>query len=105
MAESQTTKITQLAADGSNWENYRDRIILTIRSKKWKDYLTNDKPTKKYIDGGSIDGATPTQRWEDDEGTLINLIAMSIPNSAFNRIKDKKTTIEVWEELKNLHKK
>jgi hypothetical protein len=105
MAESQTTKITQLAADSSNWENYRDRIILTIRSKKWKDHLTNDKPTKRYIDSGNIKGATPTERWEDDEGALMNLITMLITDSAFNKIKDKKTAMEAWEELKNLHEK
>jgi gag-polypeptide of LTR copia-type len=35
----------------------------------------------------------------------MNLIMTSIPNLAFNKIKDKKTMMEAWEELKNLHKK
>jgi hypothetical protein len=105
MAESQITKITQLAADGSNWENYRNRIILTIRSKKWKDHLTSDKPTKRYINGGSVNGAIPTERWENNKGMLMHLIVTLIPNSAFNKIKDKKTVMEAWKELKNLYEK
>jgi gag-polypeptide of LTR copia-type len=105
MVEVHSSKITQLAADGSNWENYRDRMILIVKSHKWKDHLTNTSPTKRYIDGGTISGATPDERWEDDEAALMNLIASSIPDSAFNKIKDKSNAKEAWEALKELHEK
>jgi gag-polypeptide of LTR copia-type len=105
MVEIQNSKITQLAADGSNWENYRDRMVLIIKSHKWKDHLTNDSLTKRYIDGGTIGGVAPLERWEDDEAALMNLIVSLIPNSAFNRIKDKSNAKEAWEALKDLHEK
>jgi gag-polypeptide of LTR copia-type len=105
MVEIQNSKITQLAADGSNWENYRDRMVLIIKSHKWKDHLTNDSPTKRYIDGGTIGGVVLLERWEDDEAVLMNLIALSIPDSAFNRIKDKSNAKEAWKALKDLHEK
>jgi gag-polypeptide of LTR copia-type len=103
MVEIQGSKVVQLAADGSNWVNYRDRMMLVIRSHKWKDHLTNDSPMTRYVDGGTINGVTAEERWEDDEAALINLIASSIPDSAFNKIKNKTKAKEVWTALKDLH--
>jgi gag-polypeptide of LTR copia-type len=103
MDKERTTRITKLAADGSNWVNYRDRMLLLIRSQKWKDHLTENSPTKRYIAAGNVDGATPNEQWEDDQAALINLIASSIPDSVFNKVKDKANTKGVWEALKDLH--
>jgi gag-polypeptide of LTR copia-type len=103
MVEIQGSKVIQLAADGSNWVNYHDRMMLVIRSHKWKDHLTNDSPTTHYVDGGTINGVTPKEQWEDNEAALINLIALLIPDSAFNKIKNKTKAKEVWTALKDLH--
>jgi gag-polypeptide of LTR copia-type len=105
MVDIQNSKITQLAADRSNWENYRDRMVLIIKSHKWKDCLTNDLPTKRYINSSTIGGVTPLKWWEEDEAVLMNLIVSSIPDLTFNKIKDKSSVKEVWEALKDLHEK
>jgi hypothetical protein len=61
MVEGHSSKVVQLAADGSNWVNYQDRMMLAIRSYKWKDHLTNDSPTSQYTIAGTINSTTPEE--------------------------------------------
>jgi hypothetical protein len=56
-----------------------------------------------YIAAGTINGLTPDQRWAAKEAAAKNMIAASVPDHVFNRIKNKTTTMEVWAAMKAIY--
>ena len=102
MSDDRTT-ITKLATDGSNWVTYRDRMTWAFNSRLWGDHLTNASVTPAYIAVGDVNGQTPAQRWAAEEAAAMNMIAASVPNQVFNRIKSKTNTMEVWNTVKAIY--
>jgi hypothetical protein len=100
-----STTVIKLAADGSNWITYKDRLTWTITSQRWSTHLTSATVTQQYINASNVNGMTPHERWEDEENQVKQLIAVSLPDQVFNVVKVKANVFEIWEEIKNLHQK
>jgi hypothetical protein len=97
------TAITKLATDGSNWVTYQDHMTWAFSSRLWSDHLTGTTTPATYIAAGTINGLTPDQRWEAEEAAAKNMIAASVPDHVFNRIKNKTTAMEVWTAVKAIY--
>jgi hypothetical protein len=97
------TAITKLATDGSNWVTYRDCMHWAFNSCLWSNHLMSTTIPATYIAAGTINGLTPDQRWAAKEAAAKNMIAASVPDHVFNRIKNKTTTMEVWAAMKAIY--
>jgi hypothetical protein len=95
-------ELVRLASDGSNWVSYRDRLIVTLKSRRWHDHLTSDTVTTTYTSRGDINNLTPAMRWEDNDEVVKHIIMSSIPDDIFNRIKTGANAKEWWEKLKGI---
>ena len=91
-----------LATDESNWVAYRGRMTLAFKSRQWGNHLTSATIPPTYIAVGSVNGLTPDQRWEAEEATAMDVIASSVPDHIFNRIKNKTNVMEVWATMKSI---
>jgi transposase InsO family protein len=97
-----TLHLPKLAADGSNWITYRDRIKWTITMRGLNDHLTHDSVTKHYKDAGDIGGLKPEQRWTADKIAVNQIFGATIPDLVFSQIKSAYEPKGIWEKLKEL---
>ena len=97
-----TLHLPKLAADGSNWITYRDRIKWTITMRGLGDHLTDDSITQKYKDAGDIGGLKAEQRWTADKIAVNQIFGATIPDLVFSQIKSSYEPKDVWEKLKAL---
>jgi gag-polypeptide of LTR copia-type len=74
--------LVRLAADGTNWVTYRDRLKITLRMRRWQDHLTSSSVTKAYINCSDINNMN------------------SVPDDIFNRIKGGTNAKTWWDSLK-----
>ena len=103
MSDDFKIRIAKLAADGSNWVTYRDRIMWALDAKGLLDHLTNGSITSDYVAAGTIDGQAPEARWKRDEAMVKQLVAGSVPDTVFSQIKAGLGAKEVWEQLRLLY--
>jgi hypothetical protein len=103
MSDDLRSSVTKLASDGSNWANYRDRMVWNINSRRWAEHLAGATLPQTYFAAGDINGQTPQQRWDSEEAAVMNMIAASVPDHVFNRIKSKTNTHEVWTAVKAIY--
>jgi gag-polypeptide of LTR copia-type len=103
MSDDLRINVTKLSTDGLNWVTYCDRMIWTFSSRRWSDHLTNTAITQAYIDAGNVNGQSPQTRWDAEEAAAKQLIASSVPDHVFNRIKTQTTTRDVWNTLRSLY--
>src|SRR5258708_14883381 len=94
--------LPMLAADGSNWITYRDRIIWLMKMRGLGDHLMSTVTTQSYKDAGDVAGLKPEQRWTADENAASQLIGATIPDSVFHKIKTADFVKDVWDRLKGL---
>jgi len=94
--------ITKLAADGGNWISYRDRMIWAFDNKRWSEHLTSAVVPTTWAAIGTV---TPQERWDAEESSAKILIAASLPDHIFNRIKTKTNTKEIWDAIKEIYQK
>ena len=95
--------LPKLATDGSNWVTYRDRMEWVIRTRQWTLHLTRTVLPVAYQQAGDIDGVTPLRRWDNEEGAAMRMIAASVPDHIFNRVKSHTTTRDIWEAIKGIY--
>ena len=95
--------ITKLASDGSNWVTYRDRMALTFRSRQWTLHFTSTTTPQSYINAGDINGLSPDQRWNLEEDMAVDVIASTVPDQVFQRVKSHTTTMEMWNAVKAIY--
>jgi hypothetical protein len=100
MNDAMKLDLVRLAADGSNWVTYRDRLNITLRMRRWQDHLMSDSITKAYIDRGDVNNIKPDMRWEDDDEAVKHLIMNTVPDDIFNRIKSGNNAKSWWDSLK-----
>ena len=62
--------IPKLAADGSNWVIYRDRLLWVLDTNSLNDHLTHDSTPMSYASAG---GLGPDERWRKEEGVRLKL--------------------------------
>jgi hypothetical protein len=94
--------LPKLAADGSNWISYRDRIKWTITMRGLGDHLTDDTITQNYVSAGDIGGLKPEQRWTADKIAVKQIFRETIPDLVFNQIESAYEPTDVWGRLKGL---
>jgi len=102
MSNDRTT-VTKLATNGLNWISYRERMTWAFKCRRWSEHLSTTTVPQRYLDAGDINGISPQARWASEEYTAKEMIAESIPDHVFNRIKTKTTTMEVWDTIKGLY--
>ena len=100
MNDAMKLDLVRLAADGSNWVTYRDRLNITLRMRRWQDHLTSNSITKAYLDRGDVNNIKPDMRWEDDDEAVKHLIMNTVPDDIFNRIKSGSNAKSWWDSLK-----
>jgi hypothetical protein len=103
MGEEQKISINKLANDGSNWITYQDRMLWAIEDCSWSEHLTAMSVTTAYMNVGEVGGLDPDAHWDWHEASVKQLIAVSIPDSAFNQIKSGSSVKDVWKKLKQLY--
>jgi hypothetical protein len=101
--ETRTSHIAKLAADGSNWMLYRERMVVAFGTRGLTDHITSTTPTSKYItQSGLIRGLSGPERWDEEEFTFKDLIGMSVPDSVYLRIKGAAHAKGMWDQLKDM---
>ena len=96
-------KLPKLSPDGSNWVTYRDRLTWALQSNSIRDHIAADSPNAEYIALGTINSLEPAARWRKEEISINQALVSSLPDTAFNRIKDKTTVKDVWDNLKRVY--
>ena len=91
MTNEDKITIPKLTADGSNWVDYRDRVIWLLESHSIDDHIEHDSPPTGYTALGKIGGLEPAERWRKEEVSIKQVIGPSIPTGTFTRIKSHKT--------------
>jgi hypothetical protein len=94
--------ILKLASDGGNWISYRDRMIWVFDNKRWAEHLTTDTVPAAWVTIGTV---TLQQQWDAEESSAKILIAASLPDHVFNRIKTKTNTKDIWDAIKEIYQK
>src|SRR5713226_9535613 len=97
-------QMPMLATDGSNWVNYRDRLIVIFQFKKLEDHLISNTVTHYYTDTGDVIGCTPAQCWANDEILTKIILNTSIPDTIYIQVKGSTTVKAIWDALKTLFK-
>ena len=103
MSDDLKIGVTKLIADGLNWVTYRDQMLWAINSRNLSEHLTSTVVTQTYTNVGTAGSVTPLMRWNIDEAVVKQLIAISVPDTVFNRIKTGANAKDVWDELKKLY--
>jgi LTR polyprotein gag-polypeptide-like protein len=102
MVDELKISVEKLLSDGSNWVNYRNWMIWSLRSWGLLQHLASMTMPANYTIVGGTQNVTPTMQWEANEATTMQVIAALIPNSVFTNIKSKTTVKDVWDTLKAL---
>ena len=89
----------KLAADGSNWPIYRDRMVFTLRASTLDKHLINAKVPSSGSKAQPFDEAEAAISWEREDAVVKQCIAASIPDEAFKRIKEDMSAKDVWDDL------
>jgi hypothetical protein len=84
----------KLAADGSNWATYRDRMPWLLGCPL-ADHLTNAEVPKS---GAGAETVTAI-RWEHDDAVVRQYIATSIPDNVFEVVQKGTSAKDIWHNL------
>ena len=77
-------------------------MVWAMSSRTLPDHLTNDSMPAAYGAAGTVNGVDAPTRWALGEATVKQAIATSVPDSIFNRVKNKTRAKDVWDALKVL---
>src|SRR6266404_3390892 len=103
MSDELCINVPKLDNNGTNWVTYRDHMQWAFNLSRWLEHLTNVTVTPTYIAEGDINGRSPQQQWGDHEAGAMQMIAATVPDHIFNRIKSKPNTTELWGALKAIY--
>jgi hypothetical protein len=78
-------------------------MLWVIKDYGWSKHLTAMSVTTAYINAGEVGGLNPNTCWNQHKASMKQLIAVLIPDSAFNQVKSGSSTQEVWRKLKQLY--
>jgi LTR polyprotein gag-polypeptide-like protein len=94
--------VPTLAANGSNWVNYQDHLVVILWVKKLSDHLISDILTLHHIIPGDVNGLMPAQCWADNEDIILIILNASIPDAIYTQVKGSTNIKAVWDTLKTL---
>jgi hypothetical protein len=101
--EEQKAYVPKLSIEGDNWVMYRDRILWVMKQYQIKEHIAADTPPATYISKGTVGGITPQERWEREEHAIRTALGNSMPDEAFNQIKDTESVKGAWDILKSAY--
>ncbi len=101
--EGQRFRLPKLATDGSNWVVYRDRVIWAMKAHTIDDHISADTPPQAYTDRGTMDSLTPEVHWDKEENVIKQILCTTLPDTAFNRIKNAIAIKDAWDILKRVY--
>jgi len=103
MHTEERVNVPKLTHDGSNWVDYRDRVLWLLESQNIDAHIADDTMLTSYTTDGKIGGLEPPERWKKEETVIRQVIGPSVPPTAFARIKGQKTVKGAWETLKRIY--
>src|SRR6266581_603348 len=103
MHTDERVNVPKLTHDGSNWVDYRDRVLWLLESQNIDAHIEDDTMPTSYTSDGKIGGLEPPERWKKEETVIRQVIGPSVPPAAFARIKGQKTVKGAWETLKRIY--
>ena len=95
--------IPKLSDNGSNWVDYRDRVLWLLELQTIDDHINHDSPPTAYQNQGKVRGLEYANRWKKEETAIKQVIGPSIPHATFSRIKGQKNVKGVWDILKQIY--
>jgi len=95
--------VPKLSIKGDNWVMYRDRILWVMKQYQIKEHIAANTPPATYISKGTVGGITPQERWEREEYAIRMALGNSMPDEAFNQIKDTESVKDAWDILKSTY--
>src|SRR5580698_4883916 len=101
--EGHRVRLPKLATDGANWVVYCDRLIWAMQASSIDKHTTADTPSAKYTALGIIDNLTPEARWTKEENQIKQVLCTTLPDMAFNHIKNASSIKDMWETLKRVY--
>ena len=102
--EEQKAYVPKLSIEGDNWVMYQDHILWVMKQNQIKDHIAADTPPATYTSKGTVGGITPQERWEREEHAIHTALGNSMPDEAFNQIKDTESVKAAWDILKSVYK-
>ena len=115
------TSLPKLAADGSNWTTYQDRVTNAIKAKGLRRHLSGtarkpedleERTSGEFFKPGAqsllTDDELETHEkeiddYEQKEATLREIIYGTVDCSTFIQIKGSPTAASVWKKLQSIH--
>ena len=92
--------IPRLLPNGTNWVIYCDHFLWAMENNLLDVHLQNENAPSEYADAGTINGLDTATRWKKGEGGVKQLIAVTILDTIFSRLKGSTHAKDVWESLK-----
>ncbi|TFY61298.1 hypothetical protein EVG20_g7113 [Dentipellis fragilis] len=90
------------AAALTNWVMYHDRLSWALGARNLESHLTSESMPATYALSGTLGGVSAGQRWTMGEAVIKQYIAVSVPDTIFNRIKGGARAKDVWDSLKKI---
>ena len=74
-----------------------------MQTNSSNDHTQNHTPPAAYTNLGNLNGLTSEARWSKEEAAIRQVLGLTLPDSAFNRIKTAATVKAAWEVLKRVY--
>src|SRR6266850_6806375 len=94
--------VPKLSPDGSNWVTYQDRLKWAMQANSFDDHAEVSLPSAEYTALSTIGGVTSAARWAKEENAIKLILGLTLPDTAFNRIKTMANVHDAWEILKRV---
>ena len=104
MGDDIKSTMDKLLPNGSNWVSYCNRLRWALKAKNIQEHLTSGTITQNYIDISNIGNMTPNRRWCVDDAYVKQVIAQTVTNDVFARVKMHMHAKNVWDALKGIYK-
>jgi hypothetical protein len=81
-------QVPKLALDGLNWAIYCNRLKWALQTNSLTDHSSADSPLADYLALGNISSVGPEACWAKEKPVIKQVLGLTLPNTAFNRIED-----------------
>ncbi len=92
--------IPKLLTDGTNWVIYHDRFLWAMDNNLFNVHIENEDMPSDYANSGTVNGLDTATCWKKGEGIVKQLIAATVLDTVFARIKKGTRAKDIWESLK-----
>jgi hypothetical protein len=78
-------------------------VIWAMQANDINDHISSDTIPAAYTALGEIDNLAPEARWTKQENQIKQVLCSTLPDTAFNRIKNSTTIKDAWDTLKRVY--